>query len=150
MAADGVTVLAVSSVVPNKAREVLQLEAGEAKLTVTGTHRMLLPQSGDSSKTSEVPAGRLSVGDSILCKTQDGAGIAQELTSVLVMVGEEDIDVLQIAFSPDVPVAALEEPSMSLLSKGFKKKKTRRTKKQKAARDETGSIPDTAAGEYSD
>jgi len=150
MAADGVTVLEVSSVVPNKAREVLQLEAGEAKLTVTGTHRMLVPHRGDSGKASEVPAGRLNVGDAILCKTHDGASIAQELTSVLVMVGEEDIDVLQIAFVPDVPVAVFEEPSMSLLSKGFRKKKTRRTYKQKAGRDGTDSIPDTAAGDYSD
>lgn len=153
MAADGITTLEVIKVMVHKSRELLYLEAGEAKLTVTGNHRMLAPQVNmvSTDAVRDVNAAVLQVGDFIICKTQDGS-IPRQLTDVCLITFEEgaEEDVIEITFNPDEPVAVFQEPSSVLLSKGVKKKHMRRGLRKNRGHGETSSMPDTVAGEYSD
>jgi len=153
LAADDLTVVQVVSVVVHKSRELLEIEAGEAKLQVTGNHRIVVPSStqGIQEGIQDVRATDLQIGDSIICKTKEGGSARRVVTNIVLMLVDdaEEFDVLELTFRPDVPVAVFQEPSEALLTKGFKKKKVRRTLKSKVGRNETLSIPDTAA-EYSD
>ena len=63
--------------------------------------------------------------------------------------------VLKIVFKPDLPVAVFPKPPSCILSMGQKKSQIRRSVKGRGQEpadpiDEGASIPDTAAGEYTD
>lgn len=127
MAADGVTALEVVSVVPRKSREIFQLEAGDTKLVVTGSHRIpVFPRSSGiaADAPEDKPAAKLQIGDIVMIGTQGGTA-KRELTEVVVVKFEQGnaCDVFEITFSPDQPVAVFPQFGETLLSNGFKKKK---------------------------
>lgn len=136
----------------HRCQEVLQLEAGEAKLTVTGNHRLMVPAMEGHQGVQDMLATKLGIGDVVICKTAEGSTVEREITDILVMTVEdsEQFEVFEITFKPDVPVAVFQVPSEILLSKGFKKKPARHAIKAKAGNTETVSVAGTAAGEYTD
>jgi len=147
-----VTLLEVVSINVHQTREVLHLEAGSATLTVTGNHRMMTPMAGCAGvPQQEVKAYQLEKGSIVMCKSKEGNIAARELTDVYVMNIEEShpaLEVLEIAFKPDEPVAVYQATS-TLLSKGFKKKPVRRGHRKSGSASDRCSIPNTQ-GEYSD
>merc|ERR1712007_72498 len=133
LAADETTTLEVTKVVLHKAKNVTYLEAGEAKLTVSGNHRMMVPN-------GEVRAAELNIGDEVMCRVSSGEIMPQALTDVLVLVDDEaDPEVLEATFRPDLPVAVFQHPTSTMLCKGSKMKRIRRGLRKSCR----NSIPDT-------
>merc|ERR1712032_101336 len=125
IAADDQTVLEVVHVEVHTTRELLHIEAGEAILTVTASHRIVVPSvEGGEGAFKDVIADTLEAGDSIICKAKGGQRVVQKVTSVCVLVADragEAKDVFEITFKPDEPVAVIQPPDSAPLSKGFKK-----------------------------
>ena len=98
---------------------VLDLQAGGASLTVSPDHRILVPEN-KTMKAEELLVGREVILD----------GTTATLTSLEWKV--EPTMVVKLGFNPDLPVAAFMRPP-SILSKGFRKRPFRRSKRPGAA-----------------
>ncbi|CAE7918697.1 unnamed protein product [Symbiodinium sp. KB8] len=150
LAGDGETVLEVVEIKEARATEVVDLKAGAATLRVTPDHPVPIPNAeGKAGGHHCLPAGKLKVGDFVM--NSSGEPVALTTAETLAM----ECKVLKIVFKPDLPVAVFPNPSSCILSKGQKKSQKRRSVRgrgQQAADpiDEGASIPDTAAGEYTD
>ena len=158
VAADGKTVLEVVEIKEAQATEVVDLHVGTDVLRVTPDHRVQVPDAGGKlDETLYRPAGQLEEGHSLILDS----GEAAKLTAV--HLKEMDCKVLKIVFQPDLPVPVFSGPTC-ILSKGHEKKSrgVRRggmCQRGREASDPTdgafdpmegASIPDTAAGEYTD
>merc|ERR1712070_74285 len=105
---------------------LIELQAGTLTLVVTPNHRMLAPREGDAAVGVDIDAGRLKMGDCVVCSV-GGERCARQLTNVNVWpVSDDEYDVFEITFQPDEDVAVLQGPSEYFLTKGFKKKPNRR------------------------
>ncbi|OLP91011.1 Carnosine synthase 1 [Symbiodinium microadriaticum] len=150
LAGDGETVLEVVEIKEARATEVVDLKAAGATLLVTPDHPVPIPNAeGKAGGHHCLPAGKLKVGDFVM--NSSGEPVALTTAETLAM----ECKVLKIVFKPDLPVAVFPNPSSCILSKGQKKSQKRRSVRgrgQQAADpiDEGASIPDTAAGEYTD
>ena len=150
LAGDGETVLEVVEIKEARTTEVVDLKAGAATLRVTPDHSVPIPNAeGKAGGHHCLPAGKLKVGDFVM----NSSGEPVALTTAKTLPTE--CNVLKIVFKPDLPVAVFPNPSSCILSKGHKKSQKRRSVRgrgQQAADpiDEGASIPDTAAGEYTD
>jgi hypothetical protein len=89
-------------------REIVELRAGEASLTVTGSHRVMVQHNGEV-KTSF--AEMLQEGDEVVCM-----GGAHRLD--VVRKYTRCVEVVEIVFDPDDPVEAFLLPPTSILTKG--------------------------------
>ncbi|CAE7797483.1 unnamed protein product [Symbiodinium sp. CCMP2456] len=150
LAGDGKTVVEVVEIKEARATEVVDLKAAGATLRVTPDHPVQIPDAGaKAGRHLYLPAGKLKVGDFVM----NNSGEPVALTTAQTLPTE--CNVLKIVFKPDLPVAVFPNPSSCILSKGHKKSQNRRSVRgrgQEAAdpMDEGASIPDTAAGEYTD
>ena len=150
LAGDGETVLEVVEISKEaRTTEVVDLQAGAATLRVTPDHPVQVPdEGGKAGRHLYMPAGKLKVGDFVMLGS--GEPVALTIAETLPM----ECKVLKIVFNPNLPVAVFSSPSC-ILSKGHKKSQNRRSirgRGKEAAHpvDEGASIPDTAAGEYTD
>lgn len=97
----------------HEASEVIELAAGNASLTVSPEHRVVIP-GGQSVQATELDVGR---------KVLLMGGIEATLTSF--NRRREPTTVLKIAFTPDYPVCAFMELS-GILSRGYRRRPLRR------------------------
>jgi len=130
---------------------VVELCAGNVSLPITLGHRVVLP-SDTIHESRERLVEELKVGDRVLCS--DGNAI--ELSSVAETLLSENIEVIDVAFKPDMAVAVF-MPPLTILTKGRKHKRVRRGGMQKRGQPavrldgcELTSIPDTEPGLYED
>jgi len=134
-AADG-TVIRVRKVPElHRVEKTLILRAGIAVLQVTPDHRIALP-TGDT-----VPADTLRIGQEVIVRNSPTQLTSIELSSA-------PVNVLKLAFDPDLPVE-VKVPEPTILSKGSAKKALRRSLVGRRGSPEEPSIPDTEA-EYQD
>ncbi|CAE6971897.1 unnamed protein product [Symbiodinium sp. CCMP2592] len=119
----------------HRVERTLILRAGIAVLPVTPDHRISLP-TGDT-----VPADTLRVGQEVMVQNTRTQLTSIELSSV-------PVNVLKLAFDPDLPVEVLVPPP-AIQSKGAAKKALRRSLVGRRGSSEEPSIPDTEA-EYQD
>ena len=150
LAGDGETVLEVVEIKEARTTEVVDLKAAGATLLVTPDHPVLVPDAGGKGGCHlYMPAGKLKVGDFVM----NNSGEPVALTTAETLPTE--CNVLKIVFKPDLPVAVFPNPSSCILSKGQKKSQNRRSVRGRGQAavdpiDGGASIPDTAAGEYTD
>ena len=155
VAADNKTILEVAA-----APEVFQetagfdLQAGNAALGVTADHLVLVPDPKAASCNGiYVKAGNLKEGDFVMLDSWEPV----RLTGMDPWSAEREV--LKVVFQPDLPIAVFSCPPC-ILSKGHKKKQTRRggmrhvkSKRAGAAQDQAedgqNSIPNTK-GAYTD
>merc|ERR1712096_69348 len=93
---------------PAEDREVVELHAGDASLTVTGSHRVMVQRNG-AQETAY--AEDLKSGDSVLC-----VGAVRELDVVRKFT--MNTEVVEIVFDPDDAVEAFLLPPNTILTKG--------------------------------
>jgi len=105
-----------------------------AGLTVTASHRVMV-RKGREAQT--LAAGALRVGDHVLVAD----GRAEQLLQT--KVSSESTSVVEVAFQPDLPVAAYHPPSHAILSKGHGWPKTRRGRQHREDRRDDISVADT-------
>jgi len=125
----------------NVKQKLIEIEAGDAKLTVTSSHRVMVKR----HSAEAAPANSLRVGDDVLCR---GRGF-QKVTHVRAF--DANVSVVELEFSPDIPVAAFLEPHSMIMTKGRGRGKWRSRGKGKGKGDksyqapnaEDTSIPDT-------
>ncbi|CAE7396435.1 unnamed protein product [Symbiodinium sp. CCMP2456] len=115
--------------------KTLNLRAGSAVLPCTPDHRITLP-TGDT-----VPADTLRIGQEVMVQNTPTQLTSIELSYV-------PVNVLKLAFDPDLPVEVLVPPP-AIQSKGTAKKALRRSLVGRRGSPEEPSIPDTEA-EYQD
>lgn len=146
--ATGNRVLEVAKIAKHQAQEIVELQVGDFTLEITPSHRVVIPSGeGASSETGEAQAGCLQVGDLVMCS--DGKARHVVSTKLKKMTTE----VLEITFIPDEAVAVFLPSDRAILTKGEKRKATRRSGmnrrgKTLCAGDAAMSIPNTAPGEY--
>eukprot|EP00418_Pyrodinium_bahamense_P079962 CAMPEP_0179062144 /NCGR_PEP_ID=MMETSP0796-20121207/26781_1 /TAXON_ID=73915 /ORGANISM="Pyrodinium bahamense, Strain pbaha01" /LENGTH=702 /DNA_ID=CAMNT_0020759051 /DNA_START=1 /DNA_END=2109 /DNA_ORIENTATION=+ len=147
----GNCVLEVVKIAKHQAEEIVELQVGDFTLEITPSHRVLIPGfAGTASETSEVEAGRLQVGDLVMCSD----GKARHVVRTELM--KQRTEVLEITFIPDEAVAVFLPPDRAILTKGHLPKARKATRRsgmnrrgqRDIARDASMSIPDTAPGEY--
>ena len=116
----------------HEAAEVIELVAGNASLTVSPEHRIVIP-GGQSVQAKELDVGR---------KVVLTGGIEATLTSFIRR--REPTTVLKIAFTPDYPVCAFMELS-GILSRGYRRRPLRRGQRRgsEASGVDTVSMPAT-------
>jgi len=144
-AADGMTVLEVTSVRRHQTQQVTELQAGDATIRITPNHRIV------TAEGAVALAMDLRVGDYVLCSS----GLKQ-LTSV--ETWDEEAEVFAITFSPDEAVATFLPPPGMVLSLGQaastgrtrRSGMNRRGQHNAASSNDMVSIPDTAPGAYQD
>jgi len=113
VAADGITVLEVKDIEKYFANEIMELEAGDFKMKVTPSHRVLAPSQGTTDVSPvEIRAEKLQVGDHVLCS----GGSVKKLTQVAKLPVQ--VEVLAITFYPDEAVAVFLPPTEPILTKG--------------------------------
>eukprot|EP00442_Polarella_glacialis_P021766 CAMPEP_0115111570 /NCGR_PEP_ID=MMETSP0227-20121206/40117_1 /TAXON_ID=89957 /ORGANISM="Polarella glacialis, Strain CCMP 1383" /LENGTH=253 /DNA_ID=CAMNT_0002510959 /DNA_START=132 /DNA_END=894 /DNA_ORIENTATION=+ len=140
-AADGMTVLEVTSVRRHQTQQLTELQAGDATIRITPNHRIV------TAEGAVALAMDLRVGDYVLCSS----GLKQ-LTSV--ETWDEEAEVFAITFSP---ATFLPPPGMVLsLGQAASMGRTRRSGMNRrgqhnaASSNDMVSIPDTAPGAYQD
>ena len=151
VAADGRTVVEVVEIKEAQATEVVDLLVGTDMLRVTPDHRVQVPdESGEVGRRFYREAGKLKQGDLVMIAPGKPVALTGAETHPM------ECKVLKIVFKPDLPVPVFTSPTC-ILSKGHEKKSRggRRggmCQRGKEASDPTdgASIPDTAAGEYTD
>jgi len=150
VADDGQTLLEVAAVPEtHETDKVIELQAGDATLSVTRDHRIPVAKKEQAGKRSEVQASELKQGDIVFVN-----GHPAELASIREIKFSQKVGVIKIVFKPDLPVGVFSCPPM-ISSKGGKKKPLRRSGMSKRGQTDTElnariSIPDTAPGEYRD
>jgi len=155
IAADHVTELEVVRKVEQRSDQITVLQAGDAipPLETTPSHRIIVPEGRDGTGRSEVRAGELQVGDSVICSR----GNVRQLTHAETLPRE--IVVYSLSFRPDEAVDVFLPPSEVILSRGQRGRRTRRSGMNRRAQqtqdagtydDDHLSIPNTAAGAYED
>lgn len=88
--------------------KLVELRAGEAKLTVTASHRVVVPgQTGQRETLAE----SLRLGQSV--ELNQGA---ERLSRVLMQ--EQSVEIFEVRFQPDEPVEAWHLPTAAILTKG--------------------------------
>lgn len=133
---------------PLQKQKLVQLHAGDACLTVTGSHRVLM-QRKDSVQTSK--ACELEEGDFVMCASGLDLKSGRALDECRPIIKE--VEVVQVQFVPDKPVAAVHMPSSAILSHGQgqswgrtrRSGMGRRADANAAAWQQAPSIPDTAS-----
>ena len=160
VAGDGESIMDVVEISKeHRKTELVSLEAGDASLQVTHDHLVQVPDAnGELGKMLYQKAGALKVGDLVVLDS----GEPVPLTNVHTEPAE--CEVLRVVFDPDLPVAAFSCPPC-ILTKGHKRKPPVRrggmcsrgkgaasTASAVAfeAADGGASMPDTAAGVYTD
>ena len=130
--------------------QVIHLQAGAATLQVTPGHRVRVPgMNGELDRDLALKAVSLKKGDKIVL--DDGKPV--ELTSAEPC--DARLEVLEIVFSPDLPVATFSRPPciLSLGQKASAQRRGRLCHGGQGTCDQTAdlvSIPPTAPGEYGD
>lgn len=148
MADDGCTMLeVVAEPEPYKTDTIIELYTESATLSVTKDHRIPIV-SQDNGEQREARAAELKAGVFVFVD-----GHKAELKGVQEKVLEDEIDVIKIAFKPDLPVGVFSPPA-TISSQGSKKKAVRRGQhkpgqKYVVQEGACASIPDTA-GAYTD
>jgi len=94
---------------PKQLREFATLRTAAAELTVTVDHRIVVP----SSAGGEKPAGRLDLGDVVICGSKP-----QRITKV--MKFEQRAELVEFRFKPDESVATFMTNPCGILTKGGK------------------------------
>jgi len=124
---------------------VVELRASDATLVVTPDHRIPVLDE-ECGKRMDVEASNLEHGSIVFVN-----GVPTRLSSVTQKELAAKVNVLKIAFKPDLPVGVFSRPR-AIASKGSKKKTIRRgmPRKGRDGVDVAESIPDTAPGEYQD
>ena len=104
---------------PSSVRELirLRLRANDATLVVTADHRIMVPRGQPPGMTPQtIPAGRLRVGDVVICA--DGE---YELADV--ERWEQETQVYELSFKPDIPIQPFYNMGGNgILTKGTKRK----------------------------
>ena len=118
----------------------MELEAGAesetfANLKVTPSHRVLVRR---GPQVQTILAGALKPGDQVLCSNQK----LEPLIKIQRMM--EQVEIVDMTFSPDLPIAAYSAPPPAILSKGHGwPKTTRRTLHRRNELEDKTSMPDT-------
>lgn len=134
--AEGVPVRVVSNRLHHaEVRTLVDLRTDTASLVVTSTHRVMVYRGNLQS----APADSLRVGDDVECSN----GGRQSLHYVQKFSAQ--VEVCEIRFHPDVPVAAFVPPRDMILTKGHGHPRTRRRQGNRDCANDETSLPDTAS-----
>jgi hypothetical protein len=147
IAADGETILEVTSIKEEQTQTVVELHAeGAAPFKTTASHRVMVPAYG--AKPIAVRAGDIKEGAFVLCT----ANVAEKVTQVKTL--DEEASIVAVSFKPDEAVAAFLPPPSVILTKGLTFKPTRRggmnKKLLKCSEPECDQMSFKTEGEYDD